>query len=98
MLLANTAILSACSVAAEMWEWGSSEGELRSRVRDSCDEAELEPKDEAKGEAKDEAKGEAKDEAKGSVRGLADVLGRLDTLLLRSRSVLRQLDSSCLDK
>ena len=90
MLLANTAILSACSVAAEMWEWGSSEGELSSRVRDSCDEAELEPKD--------EAKGEAKDEAKGSVRGLADVLGRLDTLLLRSRSVLRQLDSSCLDK
>ena len=90
MLLANTAILSACSVAAEMWEWGSSEGELRSRVRDSCDEAELEPKD--------EAKGEAKDEAKGRVRGLADVLGRLDTLLLRSRSVLRQLDSSCLDK
>ena len=90
MLLANTAILSACSVAAEMWEWGSSEGELSSRVSDSCDEAELEPKD--------EAKGEAKDEAKGSVRGLADVLGRLDTLLLRSRSVLRQLDSSCLDK
>ena len=89
-MLANTAILSACSVAAEMWEWGSSEGELSSRVRDSCDEAELEPKD--------EAKGEAKDEAKGSVRGLADVLGRLDTLLLRSRSVLRQLDSSCLDK
>ena len=90
MLLANTAILSACRVAAEMWEWGSSEGELSSRVSDSCDEAELEPKD--------EAKGEAKDEAKGSVRGLADVLGRLDTLLLRSRSVLRQLDSSCLDK
>ena len=89
-MLANTAILSACSVAAEMWEWGSSEGELSSRVSDSCDEAELEPKD--------EAKGEAKDEAKGSVRGLADVLGRLDTLLLRSRSVLRQLDSSCLDK
>ena len=77
-------------MAAEMWEWGSSEGELSSRVRDSCDEAELEPKD--------EAKGEAKDEAKGRVRGLADVLGRLDTLLLRSRSVLRQLDSSCLDK
>ena len=90
MLLANTAILRACSVAAEMWEWGSSEGELSSRVSDSWDEAELEPKD--------EAKGEAKDEAKGSVRGLADVLGRLDTLLLRSRSVLRQLDSSCLDK
>ena len=89
-MLANTAILSACSVAAEMWEWGSSEGELSSRVSDSCDEAELEPKD--------EAKGEAKDEAKGSVRGLADVLGRLVTLLLRSRSVLRQLDSSCLDK
>ena len=89
-MLANTAILSACSVAAEMWEWGSSEGELSSRVSDSCDEAELEPKD--------EAKGEAKDEAKGSVSGLADVLGRLDTLLLRSRSVLRQLDSSCLDK
>ena len=41
MLLANTASLSAWSVAWEMWEWGRREGEVRSLVRESWSEAEL---------------------------------------------------------
>ena len=40
MLLANTASLSACNVAWDIWEWGRREGELSSLVRDNWEEAE----------------------------------------------------------
>ena len=79
-MLANTAILRACRVAWDIWEWGRREGELRSLVRESSEDA----------------------EQGGRPRGFAPSLPSLLLLLARlpglSRSVLRQLDSSCLDK
>ena len=38
---AKTAILSACRVASEIWEWGRREGAERRRARESSEEEEV---------------------------------------------------------